>query len=169
MAANELYAVTAVTVVTRQGDVTVAATEIEDDDELAIAATGEPGYRVELNDLPLDLLSTVSRDPFLWSSVTVLNLTDCRLGSVPNDVIKQMENLVFLRIDYNEHLQTLPAAIGYLRHLVRLSVFGNRLKSLPSSFAELKTVKVLRLGGNRLKTEDLRVVEGMTALQRLYL
>lgn len=139
------------------------------DDELRNPETGLPGCRLDLSMLPLrvEMLPGLLANNFTFSTVTVLNLNDCGLRSVPQ-AICSMVNLIRLRLHSNS-LETLPRTVGDLCHLERLSVYGNRLTFLPRSFHKLTCLKILRLGGNMLRDESLDVIQRLSGLEELYL
>lgn len=155
---------------TEEGKVERTA-EIVNDDHVKNPKTGSPGLRLDLSMLPLpsdsDLFSTILSDKLTFSTVTVLNLNDCGLNTLPR-AISNMSNLIRLRLHSN-NLKTLPEAIGDLRYLERLSLYGNSLESLPKTFYRLVRVRILRLGGNNLEGEDLDDIKKMSGLQQLYL
>ena len=155
---------------TEHGVVRRAIEVPEDDDELKNPEAGPPaGFRLDLSMLPLrlDMLPEILLNNIAHSAISVLNLNDCGLVSIPQPICR-MVNLVRLRLHSNS-LETLPEAIGNLRHLERLNVYGNRLMSLPRSLCKLSSLKILRLGGNKLRNDSLEITSQLVCLKELYL
>lgn len=84
------------------------------------------------------------------SMLTELDLSSCMLSSLPDDVFLGVPNLEELILDSNT-LNSIPASIGTLRKLVRLSLQNNFLDSLPSEISNLTELKILDAQKNNLK------------------
>ncbi|KAI7898152.1 uncharacterized protein BX663DRAFT_582519 [Cokeromyces recurvatus] len=84
-------------------------------------------------------------------SLTDLNLANCKLSSLSNDLFVNTVCLENLILD-NNTLSALPSSIGSLKKLVRLSVQGNNLESLPPQISQLTELKVLDVQKNNLKS-----------------
>lgn len=89
--------------------------------------------------------------PVLSSRLTELNLSNCKLSSLPDDVFIHTTFIEHLVLDSNT-INRIPSSIGSLRKLVRLSVQNNNLDSLPSEIAKLHELKILDAQKNNLKT-----------------
>ncbi|XP_062512755.1 uncharacterized protein LOC134188604 [Corticium candelabrum] len=141
-----------------------------DDEDVRNPQTSDVGRRLDLSMLSIDenwLSESLQQESLKYYSITVLNLNDCGLKSIPN-FICNVTNVIRLRIHSN-HLKTLPDTIGDLQYLERLSAYGNQLESLPQSLYKLRQLKILRLGGNKLHNKDLHRIQEMIGLQQLYL
>ncbi|KAI8377803.1 uncharacterized protein BYT42DRAFT_358201 [Radiomyces spectabilis] len=121
-------------------------------------------YKNHLTQFNLNITQKVSTDgqgtPFIPKSISTrpaasmlsdLNLSNCKLSSLPEDCFVHTTALEHLVLD-NNTLNALPSSIGCLRKLVRLSVQGNNLDSLPVEIAKLYELKVLDAQKNNLKT-----------------
>ena len=92
---------------------------------------------------------------------TVLDLRDCHLSSIPEDIFT-LRHLTHLLLggrkkhfgpqnhDYTNNISTIPSAIIKLDQLQELELSGNRLERLPKEFRELENLQTLDLSGNRL-------------------
>jgi len=56
-----------------------------------------------------------------------------------------------LKLNHN-NLTELPASIGFLKKLGKLTLNYNRLKSLPSQIADCKSIAILYVGKNYIET-----------------
>ncbi|KAI8644570.1 hypothetical protein BD408DRAFT_412911 [Parasitella parasitica] len=83
--------------------------------------------------------------------LTDLNLANCKLSSLPDDLFTNATSLEHLILD-NNTLSTLPSSIGSLTKLLRLSVQGNNLEALPSEISHLVDLKILDVQKNNLKS-----------------
>ncbi|KAI9255443.1 hypothetical protein EDC94DRAFT_696535 [Helicostylum pulchrum] len=83
--------------------------------------------------------------------LTDLNLANCKLSSLPDDLFTHAVSLENLVLD-NNTLSELPRSIGCLLKLVRLSVQGNNLETIPSEVSKLGELKVLDAQKNNLKS-----------------
>ncbi|XP_062512753.1 leucine-rich repeat protein soc-2 homolog [Corticium candelabrum] len=157
-------------VVAGNGEIAERKAKKVDDEDVRNPQTSDVGRRLDLSMLSIEenwLSESLQQESFQYYSITVLNLNDCGLKSIPN-FICNVTNVVRLRIHSND-LKTLPDTIGDLRYLERLSAYGNQLESLPRSLYKLRQLKILRLGGNKLHNRDLDRIQGMVGLQQLYL
>jgi hypothetical protein len=68
---------------------------------------------------------------------------------------------------FGYQIRKLPASIGDLRQLARLSLNSNRIEELPSTISELKELRVLELYDNRLRElpESMAGMVGLEVLQ----
>ncbi|MCV6636584.1 leucine-rich repeat domain-containing protein [Candidatus Albibeggiatoa sp. nov. NOAA] len=92
----------------------------------------------------------------------VLRLAGCQLESLPDRLPATLHELTL----EENHLQTLPAAIGALSELRILDVGGNLLTALPEEIRQLTQLEWLYLGNNRL-TELPASIRRLTRLQKL--
>ncbi|KAL9554394.1 hypothetical protein MBANPS3_002839 [Mucor bainieri] len=83
--------------------------------------------------------------------LTDLNLANCKLSSLPDDLFVSAVSLEHLILD-NNTLSILPSSVGALTKLLRLSVQGNNLEALPAEISHLVELKVLDAQKNNLKT-----------------
>ncbi|KAI9473701.1 MAG: hypothetical protein EXX96DRAFT_621335 [Benjaminiella poitrasii] len=83
--------------------------------------------------------------------LTDLNLANCKLSSLPDDLFVSAVSLENLILD-NNTLSILPSSIGALKRLLRLSVQGNNLEALPSQISQLTELKTLDVQKNNLKS-----------------
>ncbi|KAI8374033.1 hypothetical protein EDC96DRAFT_498308 [Choanephora cucurbitarum] len=84
------------------------------------------------------------------SCLTELNLSNCKLSSLPETLFSNTRNLERLVLDSNT-LSALPSSIGLLQRLVKLSIQNNNLDSLPSEIGRLTELKILDAQKNNLK------------------
>ncbi|KAI8346761.1 hypothetical protein BD560DRAFT_411226 [Blakeslea trispora] len=84
------------------------------------------------------------------SCLTELNLSNCKLSSLPETLFSNTKSLERLVLDSNT-LSTLPSSIGQLQRLVKLSIQNNNLDSLPSEIGRLTELKILDAQKNNLK------------------
>lgn len=83
--------------------------------------------------------------------LTDLNLANCKLSSLTDDLFTFATMLEYLVLDSNT-LSILPSSIGCLTKLVRLSVQGNNLETIPSEISKLTELKILDAQKNNLKS-----------------
>ncbi|KAI9280056.1 hypothetical protein BY458DRAFT_501237 [Sporodiniella umbellata] len=83
--------------------------------------------------------------------LTELNLSNCKLSSLPEDLFKNTLSLEHLVLDSNT-LTTLPLSIGVLQRLTQLSIHSNYLEILPAEIGRLCELKVLDAQKNNLKS-----------------
>ncbi|KAI8098722.1 uncharacterized protein BX664DRAFT_363060 [Halteromyces radiatus] len=83
--------------------------------------------------------------------LTELNLSNCKLSSLSDDIFVHTVLLEHLVLDSNT-LNCIPSSIGSLYKLVRLSVQNNNLDSLPAEISKLHELKILDAQKNNLKT-----------------
>ncbi|CAO3614200.1 unnamed protein product [Mucor hiemalis] len=84
-------------------------------------------------------------------TLTDLNLANCKLSSLPNEIFKNAVSLETVILDDNT-LSIIPSSIGSLHKLLRLSVQGNNLETLPSEISKLGELKILDAQKNNLKS-----------------
>lgn len=90
--------------------------------------------------------------PEVSYALSYLNLSNCKLPSLPDDIFTHTPQMETIVLD-NNTLNAIPSSVGGLRKLVRLSVQGNQLDSLPPSmFGGLEELHYLDLQKNNLKT-----------------
>ncbi|KAG1175973.1 hypothetical protein G6F70_003746 [Rhizopus microsporus] len=82
--------------------------------------------------------------------LTELNLSNCKLSSLPEELFNNALGLERLVLDSNT-LSTLPSSIGSLQKLVKLSIQNNYLDSLPSEIGKLSELRALDAQKNNLK------------------
>jgi Leucine-rich repeat (LRR) protein/serine/threonine protein phosphatase PrpC/class 3 adenylate cyclase len=85
------------------------------------------------------------------SCLTELNLSNCKLSSLPEDLFNNTQGLERLVLDSNT-LNTIPSSIGALQRLVKLSIQSNNLETLPSEIGKLSELKALDAQKNNLKS-----------------
>jgi len=83
--------------------------------------------------------------------LTELNISNCKLSSLPEDIFANVTAIETLVLD-NNYLNSLPSSIGELRMLTKLSVESNLLSNVPVEIAKLGQLKTLYLQKNNLKT-----------------
>lgn len=79
-----------------------------------------------------------------------LNLSNCKLSSLPEDLFNNTQGLERLVLDSNT-LNAIPSSIGALKRLVKLSIQNNNLETLPSEIGQLSELKALDAQKNNLK------------------
>lgn len=82
--------------------------------------------------------------------LTDLNLSNCKLPSLPDDIFIRVPSLESLNLDSNT-LAVLPNSITVLTKLQRLSVKSNNLDALPSDISRLTHLRTLDVQNNNLK------------------
>ncbi|CAO3647711.1 unnamed protein product [Mucor hiemalis] len=82
--------------------------------------------------------------------LTELNLSCCKLSSLPEDLFNNTQGLERLVLDSNT-LNAIPSSIGALKRLVKLSIQNNNLETLPSEIGQLSELKALDAQKNNLK------------------
>ncbi|KAF7152374.1 hypothetical protein RHSIM_Rhsim01G0095800 [Rhododendron simsii] len=94
-----------------------------------------------------ELVLEVRRDGMTTSCLTELNLEDCHLSYLPDEI----GNLIALRTLNlaGNSLSTLPDTIVKLSCLKDLLVENNKLSHLPSKIGDLDSLETLRLWGNK--------------------
>ncbi|KAG0179119.1 cysteinyl-tRNA synthetase [Apophysomyces sp. BC1021] len=98
----------------------------------------------------LSMSSEIPSSPIMPTMLTDLNLSNCKLTSLPDDlflITTSVENLV---LDDNA-LNSIPSSIGALRNLCRLSVQNNDLETIPAQIFKLGELKDLDAQKNNLK------------------
>ncbi len=72
------------------------------------------------------------------SYLTTLNLSSCKLKSIPDDrhQLGQLQQLKILDLSWNK-LTTLPASITTLKQLEELYIYNNKLRSIPLEIGTL--------------------------------
>ncbi|CAO3652285.1 unnamed protein product [Cunninghamella blakesleeana] len=86
----------------------------------------------------------------IHSNLQVLNLSHCKLSSLPDDVFYSTHSIKHLTLDSNI-LTSLPDCIGLLKNLQELSIQDNKLNSLPEDISKLSELKVLLVQKNNLQ------------------
>jgi adenylate cyclase len=82
--------------------------------------------------------------------LTDLNLANCKLSSLPDDLFINASALETLTLD-NNTISVLPNSLGHLVKLSCLSVQGNNLETLPSEISQLAELKELDAQKNNIK------------------
>ncbi|KAI9301031.1 hypothetical protein BJ944DRAFT_252640 [Cunninghamella echinulata] len=89
--------------------------------------------------------------PFtLDSNLTILNLSHCKLSSLPDEIFYSTGTLEQLTLDSNI-LTSIPTSIGVLKKLHKLSVQDNKLNGLPEEISKLSELKILLAQKNNLQ------------------
>ncbi|EIE82758.1 hypothetical protein RO3G_07463 [Rhizopus delemar RA 99-880] len=83
--------------------------------------------------------------------LTELNLSNCKLSSLPENLFNNTLGLERLVLDSNT-LSMLPSSIGALQKLVNLSIQNNYLENLPGEIGKLSELKTLDAQKNNLKS-----------------
>lgn len=86
-------------------------------------------------------------------SLEYLRLTDCKLQSIPRNIIK-LTKLKLLNLSYNDLTWPKLSAIDFsgFRNLKFLLLGKNKLTKLPQGFELLENLKLLALEGNKLQS-----------------
>jgi adenylate cyclase len=83
--------------------------------------------------------------------LTDLNISNCKLTSLPDGLFNHTPNLENLILDHNT-LSELPTSIGVLLKLIKLSAQGNNLEKLPGEIYNLGELKILDVQRNNMKS-----------------
>ncbi|KAL7326851.1 cysteinyl-tRNA synthetase, variant 2 [Mucor circinelloides] len=83
--------------------------------------------------------------------LTELNLSCCKLSSLPEELFNNTQGLERLVLDSNT-LNSIPSSIGALQKLVKLSIQNNNLETLPAEIGKLSELKALDAQKNNLKS-----------------
>lgn len=83
--------------------------------------------------------------------LTQLNLANCKLSSLPEDLFINIPGLERLVLDSNT-LNSIPSSIGVLKKLVKLSIQNNNIDTLPSEIGKLSELRSLDAQKNNLKS-----------------
>ncbi|KAL0082462.1 phosphatase 2C-domain-containing protein [Phycomyces blakesleeanus] len=97
------------------------------------------------NEIP----NTITTSP--ENQLTELNLSNCKLSSLPDELFLNTTLLERLILD-NNTLTSIPDSIGVLSKLIHLSIHTNNIDSLPVEIAKLGNLKTLDAQKNNLKT-----------------
>ncbi|KAG8066145.1 hypothetical protein GUJ93_ZPchr0004g38232 [Zizania palustris] len=81
--------------------------------------------------------------------ITILDLSNNNLESIPESIIARLLNVVVLDVRSNQ-LKLLPNSIGCLSKLKVLNVSGNQLESLPATIEECRALEELHANFNEL-------------------
>ncbi|KAI9020827.1 hypothetical protein CLU79DRAFT_755752 [Phycomyces nitens] len=100
-------------------------------------------------DLSNEIPPTIGEQP--TNQLTELNLSNCKLSSLPDELFLNITFLERLILD-NNTLNSIPSSIGALQRLTHLSIHTNNLDSLPVEIAGLSELIVLDAQKNNLKT-----------------
>lgn len=106
--------------------------------------------RLEMYKNHLTHFNLGSPQTFGNAHLTFLNISNCKLSSLPQDVFQNTLALEEIVLD-NNTLNSIPASIGKLKRLARLSIQGNSLDSLPAEISNLGELKRLDVQKNNLK------------------
>ncbi|CAO3699689.1 unnamed protein product [Rhizopus stolonifer] len=83
--------------------------------------------------------------------LTELNLSNCKLSSLPENLFENTRGLKRLVLDSNT-LSTLPSSIDALQKLTKLSIQNNYLETLPSEIGRLAKLRSIDAQKNNLKS-----------------
>ncbi|KAG1474319.1 hypothetical protein G6F56_000424 [Rhizopus delemar] len=83
--------------------------------------------------------------------LTELNLSNCKLSSLPENLFENTRGLKRLVLDSNT-LSTLPSSIDALQKLTKLSIQNNYLETLPSEIGRLAKLRSIDVQKNNLKS-----------------
>jgi Leucine-rich repeat (LRR) protein/serine/threonine protein phosphatase PrpC len=110
----------------------------------------------------ITLFDFTSSDP---NCLTELNLSNCKLSTLPDDLFTHTLGLEKLLLDCNT-LNRLPISIGHLGRLVRMSIQSNNLESIPAEIGQLTQLKTLEAQKNNLKwiPEEIWLCESLLTL-----
>ncbi|KAI9254821.1 hypothetical protein BY458DRAFT_549629 [Sporodiniella umbellata] len=89
-------------------------------------------------------------------SLTTLNLSNCKLSSLPEDLFENIQGLESLVLDSNT-LSMLPPSIVVLQKLATLSVQNNHLEALPDAIGKLTSLTYLYAQKNNMKTLPVEI------------
>jgi len=82
------------------------------------------------------------------TNLKVLNLTDCELNSLPNEISKLI-NLQNISLIQNK-LTNFPEQLLNLKNLESVDLFSNNIKEFPKDISNLKALKYITLINNKL-------------------
>ncbi|KAI9348402.1 hypothetical protein BD770DRAFT_395368 [Pilaira anomala] len=85
------------------------------------------------------------------NNLTELNLSNCKLSSLPEDLFQNTLGLERLVLDSNT-LNALPSSISALQSLMKLSIQNNNLETLPAEIGKLSGLRALDAQKNNLKS-----------------
>ncbi|CAA2977547.1 plant intracellular Ras-group-related LRR 7-like [Olea europaea subsp. europaea] len=86
-----------------------------------------------------------------WQSTGIVALRDCKLKTVPDEVIDLERSVRTLDLSHNR-LVDIPMEISKLINLQRLILADNVIERLPMNLGKLQSLKVMTLDGNRVTT-----------------
>lgn len=92
-------------------------------------------------------------------TVVELNLSNVRLGGLPDDICK-LERLKVLDVSKN-HISYLPDSFSSLKSLEELNISGCILAYLPENFNQLSTLKKLLLNDNKVSSRICLHLKGV--------
>ncbi|KAF7721491.1 cysteinyl-tRNA synthetase [Apophysomyces ossiformis] len=104
-----------------------------------------------MHDTTMEPSAAVPSSPTIPTMLTELNLSSCKLTSLPDDLFLLTTSVETLILDDNA-LNTIPSSVGALRKLCTFSVQSNVLDAIPPQIFKLGELKELDVQKNNLKT-----------------
>jgi hypothetical protein len=103
------------------------------------------------------------------SCLTVLNLSDCKIKELPQE-IRHFMALETLYLNGNL-MKALPPSLCECisLHTIGLANQGGKLKAFPAAFTRCETLETISLGGNLIERIDPKVLEPLSLLRSVYL
>ncbi|KAI8062229.1 hypothetical protein BC940DRAFT_261979 [Gongronella butleri] len=132
--------------------ITIVSSDIANIRHLQLAKNHLTQFNLGFCQPPEDAAYYYGQSPLytVHTQLTELNLANCKLPSLPDDIFSSMASLQRLILD-NNTLTVLPHTVGLLTNLIYLSVQDNVLNALPSSIGNLKELKVLLAQKNNMQ------------------
>uniref|UniRef100_A0A0D9W935 Uncharacterized protein n=2 Tax=Leersia perrieri TaxID=77586 RepID=A0A0D9W935_9ORYZ len=103
-------------------------------------------HKLDMSGMSMDTLPHLTMS---LGQVTILDLSNNNLESIPESIIARLLNVVVLDVRSNQ-LKSLPNSIGCLSKLKVLNVSGNLLQSLPNTIEECRALEELHANFNEL-------------------
>lgn len=103
-------------------------------------------HKLDMSGMSMDALPHLTMS---LGQVTILDLSNNNLESIPESIIARLLNVVVLDVRSNQ-LKSLPNSIGCLSKLKVLNVSGNLLESLPNTIEECRALEELHANFNEL-------------------
>ncbi|KAF0894163.1 hypothetical protein E2562_034894 [Oryza meyeriana var. granulata] len=102
--------------------------------------------KLDMSGMSMDTLPHLTMS---FGQVTILDLSNNNLESIPESIIARLLNVVVLDVRSNQ-LKSLPNSIGCLSKLKVLNVSGNLIESLPNTIEECRALEELHANFNEL-------------------
>ncbi|XP_006652778.1 plant intracellular Ras-group-related LRR protein 1 [Oryza brachyantha] len=102
--------------------------------------------KLDMSGMSMDTLPHLTMS---LGQVTILDLSNNNLESIPESIVARLLNVVVLDVRSNQ-LKSLPNSIGCLSKLKVLNVSGNLLESLPNTIEECRALEELHANFNEL-------------------